>query len=111
MRSGCGTANRSPASSWRPDSLPTRESGLLALHPKLKAPLYAITLPGLKAGLISELHRPAAMAAKKPLAEILRLVEWDRLKTEVEQMGERVRYLKPEFLEGISEPVVPPRPR
>lgn len=88
-----------------------RLADLLALHPKLKAPLYAVTLPALKAGLIAELHRPASLAAKKPLAETLRLVEWDRLKTEVDQMGDRVRYLKPEFLEGISEPVVPPRPR
>ncbi|MEK7392308.1 MAG: hypothetical protein AAB214_07055 [Fibrobacterota bacterium] len=29
---------------------------------------------------------------------------WSRLESEVVQLGERVRYLKPEFLEGISEP-------
>jgi hypothetical protein len=88
-----------------------RLADLVALHPKLKAPLYAITLPALKAGLIAELHRPALLAPKKPLAETLRLLEWDRLKSEVDQLGERVRYLKPEFLEGISEPIAPPRPR
>ena len=88
-----------------------RLADLVALHPKLKAPLYAVTLPGLKAALIAELHRPALMVPKKPLAESLRLLEWDRLKNEVEQLGERVRYLKPEFLEGISEPVQPPSPK
>ena len=85
-----------------------RLADLVALHPKLEAPLYAITLPALKTGLIAELHRPAFLLPKKPLAETLRLLEWDRLKSEVDQLGDRVRYLKPEFLEGISEPIVPP---
>ncbi|GEM_PF-1308627 len=86
-----------------------RLADLVALHPKLKAPLYAVTLPSLKSGLIAELHRPALLLPKKPLAETLRLLEWDRLKTEVDQLGERVRYLKPEFLEGISEPIAAPK--
>ncbi|MEO6094130.1 MAG: hypothetical protein ABIW76_00115 [Fibrobacteria bacterium] len=86
-----------------------RLADLVALNPKLKAPLYAVTLPVLKSGLAAELHRPALLVPKKPLAESLRLLEWDRLKTEVDQLGERVRYLKPEFLEGISEPLAAPK--
>jgi hypothetical protein len=86
-----------------------RLADLVALNPKLKAPLYAVTLPALKSGLVAELHRPALLLPKKPLAESLRLLEWDRLRTEVDQLGERVRYLKPEFLEGISEPLVAPK--
>jgi hypothetical protein len=86
-----------------------RLADLVALHPKLKAPLYAVTLPSLKAGLVAEIHRPALLLPKKPLAESLRLLEWDRIRNEVEQLGERVRYLKPEFLEGVSEPVAAPK--
>jgi hypothetical protein len=86
-----------------------RLADLVALHPKLKAPLYAITLPALKAGLSAELHRPALLVPKKPLVETLRLLEWDKLKSEVDQLGDRARYLKPEFLEGISEPMVAPK--
>lgn len=86
-----------------------RLADLVALHPKLKAPLYAITLPALKAGLTAELHRPALLMPKKPLVETLRLLEWDKLRSEVDQLGERARYLKPEFLEGISEPIVAPK--
>src|SRR5688572_24571249 len=85
-----------------------RLSDLLALHPKLKAPLYAVTLPELEAGLLAEVHRPLHRLPKKPLAEVLRLLDWDRLRTELDGLGERVRYLKPEFLEGISEPVAAP---
>lgn len=86
-----------------------RLADLVALHPKLKVPLYAVTLPALKAGLAAELRRPALLAPKKPLVEILRLLEWDKLRNEVDELGERVRYLKPEFLEGISEPILAPQ--
>lgn len=86
-----------------------RLADLVALHPKLKAPLYAVTLASLKPGLLAEVRRPALCLPKKPLTERLRLLDWDRLRTETEQLGERVRYLKPEFVEGISEPVVAPK--
>ncbi len=85
-----------------------RLADLLALQPKLKAPLYAVTVPGLRTGLEEEVHRPVYRLLKKPLAEVLRLLEWARLRTEVDQLGERVRYLKPEFLEGIADRVEPP---
>lgn len=81
---------------------------VLALHPKLKAPLYAVTAPSLEAGILAEVRRPAYRLLKKPLTESMRFLDWERLQTEVEQLGERVRYLKPEFLEGISDPVDPP---
>ncbi len=86
-----------------------RLADLVALYPKLKAPLYAVTLPSLKTGLLAEVHRPALRVPKKPLAECLRLLDWERLRVEVGQLGERVRYLKPEFVEGISEPVFAPK--
>jgi hypothetical protein len=80
-----------------------RLADLLALQPKSKAALFAVSLPELQAGLLAEIHRPVYRMLKKPLAEAVRLLDWPRLQTEVEQLGERVRYLKPEFLEGISE--------
>ncbi len=86
-----------------------RLADLVALHPKLKAPLYAVTLASLKSALLAEVQRPALCLPKRPLSERLRLVDWDRLRTEAEQLGERVRYLKPEFVEGISEPVHAPK--
>lgn len=85
-----------------------RLADLVALHPKLKAPLYAVTLQALKQGLLAEAHRPAYGLAKKPLAERLRLLDWEKLRAELDQLGDRVRYLKPEFVEGLSEPVVAP---
>jgi hypothetical protein len=80
-----------------------RLADLLALHPKLKASLYAVSMPSLKAGLLAEIHRPVYRLLKKPLPETVRLLDWPRLQSEVTQLGERVRYLKPEFLAGISD--------
>lgn len=81
-----------------------RLADLLALHPKLKASLYLVSVPTLREGLLSEIHRPVHRLLKKPLSESVRILDWSRLESEVVQLGERVRYLKPEFLQGISEP-------
>ncbi len=82
-----------------------RLADLLALHPKLKASLYVVTVSELREGVLSEIHRPVHRLLKKPLSESVRILDWSRLESEVVQLGERVRYLKAEFLEGISEPV------
>lgn len=85
-----------------------RMADLIALNPKLKSALYAVSLPSLKAGLLAEIHRPVYRLLKKPLPEVVRILDWPRLQSEVTQLGERVRYLKPEFLDGISDlPEIP----
>ncbi|HKP95001.1 MAG TPA: hypothetical protein VJ385_04515 [Fibrobacteria bacterium] len=88
-----------------------RLADLLALHPKLKAALYVVSLPGLKAGLLAEINRPVYRLLKRPLGETVRILDWKRLQSEVNELGDRVRYLKAEFLEGISEVVEPPAER
>lgn len=85
-----------------------RLADVLALHPKLKAPLYAITVPAARSGLEAEARRPVYRLLKRPLADDLRVLDWERLKSEVDGMGERVRYLRPEFLEGIADRMSPP---
>ncbi|MDQ3002951.1 MAG: hypothetical protein M3Y08_17025 [Fibrobacterota bacterium] len=85
-----------------------RVADLLALHPKSKAALYVVSQPAFKAGMLTEISRPVYRLLKKPLGESVRLLDWTRLESEVGELGERVRYLKPEFLEGISEVVEPP---
>ncbi len=85
-----------------------RLGDLLALHPKLKAALYLVSVPALKAGLISEINRPLYRLLKRTLGETVRILDWNCLEAEVRELGERVRYLKPEFLDGISEVVEPP---
>jgi hypothetical protein len=76
---------------------------LVALAPKWKGALYLISQPNVQADLLGEMHRPIYRLLKKGLPELVRLLTWSRLQSEVTQLGDRVRYLKPEFLEGISE--------
>jgi hypothetical protein len=85
-----------------------RLADLLAIYPKLKVPLYAVSAPSLRAGLLAEIHRPVYRLLKRPLAEQLRFLDRERLRAELDQMGERVRYLKPAFLEGVAERLAPP---
>ncbi len=80
-----------------------RLADALALNPKSKCAYYVLSVPELKLGLLKEMHRPVYRLLKKPLPEIARILDWTRLQEELAQLGERVRYLKPEFLEGISE--------
>jgi hypothetical protein len=76
---------------------------LVALAPKWKGALYLISQTNIQAELLAEMHRPIYRLLKKALPELVRLLTWSRLQAEVTQLGDRVRYLKPEFLEGISE--------
>ncbi|MBK9578504.1 MAG: hypothetical protein IPK50_11500 [Fibrobacterota bacterium] len=80
-----------------------RLADLLALHPKWKAPLFVVSEPALRAGLGAEFHRPIHRLLKKPMTESVRILDWARLQHEVLELGERVRYLRAEFLAGISE--------
>lgn len=79
-----------------------RLADLMALHPKWKAPLFLVSDQALHAGLLAELHRPLHRLLKKPLTESVRLLDWSRLHEEVGQLGDRVKYLRPEFLAEIS---------
>ncbi|HOX52668.1 MAG TPA: hypothetical protein PKY05_14385 [Fibrobacteria bacterium] len=79
-----------------------RVADLMALHPKWKAPVYLVSDPTLRDGILSELHRPVHRLLKKPLTESVRLLDWSRLHEEVGQLGDRVKYLRPEFLSEIS---------
>lgn len=82
---------------------PRNFGDLLALFPKWKGALYLVSMSENQAELIAEMHRPLYRLLKKSLPEIVRLLPWPRLQAEVLELGDKVRYLKPEFLEGISE--------
>lgn len=82
---------------------PRRIADLIALYPKVKIPFYVVVMPNAHQALCAELHRPAYQGLKRPLHEMTRLLHWPRLATEIAQIGNRARYLKPEFLSELSE--------
>ncbi len=80
-----------------------KAADLLALFPKLKAPLYLVGDPSAFPALLAEVHRPVHKLLKKPMEEKLHFLSWGKLQAEVEGLGDRLRYLKPEFLEGLAD--------
>jgi hypothetical protein len=50
-----------------------------------------------------EINRPAFPRQKPLLPKICRFIPYSELKREVEQIGSRIRYMKPEFISEIAE--------
>jgi hypothetical protein len=85
-----------------------KAADLLALHPKLKAPIYLVSDRKALHFITREVNRPINKLLKKPLEEKLRFLSWENLQAEVQGLGDRLRYLKPEFLEALSEGLLLP---
>ncbi|WP_273467361.1 hypothetical protein [Methanothrix sp.] len=54
-----------------------------------------------------EINRPAFARLKPPLPKICRFIPYLELKKEVEQIGNRIRYMRPEFISEIAESCEP----
>ncbi|HPS92830.1 MAG TPA: hypothetical protein PKV33_11780 [Methanothrix sp.] len=54
-----------------------------------------------------EINRPTFARLKPPLPKICRFIPYSELKNEVEQIGSRMRYMKPEFISEIAESCEP----
>jgi hypothetical protein len=52
-----------------------------------------------------EINRPTFARLKPPLLKICRFIPYSELKKEVEQIGSRMRYMKPEFIAEILKAV------
>lgn len=80
-----------------------RIADLHALYPKLKAPLYLIGPEASRARAGEEVRRPLFQLLKKPLGEAISFLPYEGLRAEVEGIGSRLKYLKPEFLEEMAQ--------
>ena len=50
-----------------------------------------------------EINRPTFAKLKPPLPKICRYISYSQLKKEIDETGERIQYMKPEFIERIAE--------
>jgi hypothetical protein len=53
--------------------------------------------------VFSEINRPTFSKLNPPLSGICRFIAFSDLKRKIEEVGSYLRYLKPEFLEELSE--------
>ena len=54
-----------------------------------------------------EINRPTFARLKPPLPKICRFIPYSELLKEIEQIGSRIRYMKPEFISEIAESCEP----
>jgi hypothetical protein len=83
-----------------------RMSDLVAMQPNLNIPLYLVAPDDRREKVITEVNRPTfsrLAPPAPPLSEICRFISFSTLKDQITAVSHILRFLKPEFLEEISE--------
>jgi hypothetical protein len=80
-----------------------RMSDLIAMQPNLNIPLYLVAPDERRQKVIDEVNRPTFRRLSPPLFEVCRFISFAELRKRLKEAGALIRYLKPEFLEELSE--------
>ena len=80
-----------------------RMSDLVAMQPNLNIPLYLVAPDDRREKVITEVNRPTFSRLSPPLFETCRFISFSTLKDQIKAVSHVLRFLKPEFLEEISE--------
>jgi predicted RNA-binding protein len=80
-----------------------RMADLIAMQPNLNIPLYLVAPDDRRQKVIDEVNRPTFRRLSPPLFEVCRFISFSDLRTRLKEAGPLVRYLRPEFLEELSE--------
>ena len=83
-----------------------RMSDLISMQPNIKISLYIVAPDDRQDKVISEVNRPTFYKLKPPLNKLCKYIPYSRLRDEITQIGYRISYLKPEFLNEIAEECV-----
>ena len=80
-----------------------RMSDLISMQPNLNIPLYIVAPDDRRDKVFKEINRPTFSRLSPPLTEVCRYITFSILKKRIKELESYVTYLKPEFLEEISE--------
>jgi hypothetical protein len=83
-----------------------RMSDLIAMQPNLNIPLYLVAPDERRQKVFAEVNRPTFSRLSPPLVDLCRFVAFSALRDHLGQVRSFVRYLKPEFLDEVSESCV-----
>lgn len=83
-----------------------RMSDLIAMQPNLNIPLYLVAPDDRREKVMMEVNRPTFARLKPPLSEMCRFISFSGLREQINQAAAYIRFLKPEFLEELSETCV-----
>ena len=84
-----------------------RMSDLVSMQPNIKIDLFMVAPDERREKVAYEINRPTFARLKPPLPKICRFIPYSELKKEIEQIGGRIRYMKPEFISEIAESCEP----
>jgi hypothetical protein len=80
-----------------------RMSDLIAMQPNLNIPLYIVAPDDRRDKVMTEVNRPTFSRLDPPLSQMCRFISFSGLKDQIKQAAAYIRFLKPEFLEELSE--------
>lgn len=80
-----------------------RMSDLISMQPNLKIPLFIVAPDERRDKVVDEINRPTFMGLEPPMSQICRYISFSILKKKLKEAQGFVQYLKPEFLDEISE--------
>lgn len=81
-----------------------RLSDMIAMQPHLNIPLYVVAPASRHNKVIAEVNRPTFAQLTPPLSEKCRFISFATLREKVEQVGDLKEFLRPQFMDKISEP-------
>jgi len=80
-----------------------RMADLIAMQPNLNIPLYLVAPDERREKVLIEVNRPTFSRLAPPLAEVCRFIPFSALRERLSQVAPFVRYLRPDFLDDVSE--------
>ena len=80
-----------------------RMGDLIAMQPNINIPLYLVAPSDRRNKVIAEVNRPTFHRLSPPLVEMCRYMAFEILRKKMKEVGQVVKYLKPEFLDDVSE--------
>lgn len=83
-----------------------RMADLLSMQPNLNIPLYLVAPDERRQKVFAEVNRPTFSKLPTPLVDVCRYISFSSLREHVARAQPYIRYLKPDFLDEISEACV-----
>jgi len=83
-----------------------RMSDLIAMQPNLNIPLFLVAPDDRRQKVFAEVNRPTFARLSPPLVDLCRYISFSTLRDYLAQVTPFVRYLKPDFLDELSEPCI-----
>jgi hypothetical protein len=79
-----------------------RMADLITMQPNIKINLYLVAPDERFDKVYSEINRPTFSRLRPSLPQICKFIPYSALKDEIEKVGSRLQYMKPEFIEAIA---------